>query len=103
MQLEALPPDVIAQILRDAIKADLDQDEYDAVLEREEEERTDLQDWLGVDDDDADDDPDEGDDGDPDEDGGAVGKQDDAPDDEAEADAAEARPQRVMMMQRRDT
>ena len=72
VQLEALPPDVIAEILYEAIVAELD--EFDAVLEREEDERTDLQEWLGVEDHDDPDDGNDGDDGDP-----VVGEQADAP------------------------
>jgi hypothetical protein len=41
-QAEALPPDLLARIVRDAITAELDLDVLDAVLDQEDEERTKL-------------------------------------------------------------
>ena len=46
-QLEALAPDEIAQILREAIEARLDLEAYKAVLERENEVRDELRQWIG--------------------------------------------------------
>lgn len=45
-QAEAMPPDILAQTVREAIEERIDQDALQEVLDREEEERGRLQEWL---------------------------------------------------------
>lgn len=45
-QAEAMPPDVLADVVTEALEAEIDMDAYNDVLEEEEQERARIEEWL---------------------------------------------------------
>ena len=48
VQAEALPPDTLGELVRDAIVANIDPDAYARALDAEQAERTELLAWMGA-------------------------------------------------------